>query len=87
VLAAGVLAVAGCGGSQTKAVSLDFTSPTTTTISNVKTGELVHCRKIEARVPVPRHSVVTNSPSSPGQLQLTRLRNGSLLVSCRSGSS
>jgi hypothetical protein len=68
----------------------------TTTISNVTTGDLVRCKGgPSANVPTPGGAVAVGrdrlsptgtpaSSSSSGEIQLTRLRNGSIAVTCAS---
>ena len=66
----------------------------TTTISNVATGDVVRCKGgLSAEVPTPGGAVAVGrdrlsptgtpaSSSSMGEIQLTRLRNGSVTVTC-----
>jgi hypothetical protein len=93
VLAVGFL-VAGCGAG-TKAGSLTVTGPTTTTVFNSKTGELISCEprpgaSVEpgARVPAPDEGMVGfadgRNASPSGKIQLTRSQDGSLVVVCSS---
>jgi hypothetical protein len=68
----------------------------TTTISNVATGDLVRCKGgPSANVPTPGGAVAVgrdrlsptgtpSSTSSRGEIQLTRLRDGSVTVTCTS---
>lgn len=68
----------------------------TTTISNVATGQLVRCKGgPSANVPTPGGTVAVGrdrlrptgtpaSSSSLGEIQLTRLRSGSVTVTCTS---
>ncbi|HEY3577451.1 MAG TPA: hypothetical protein VGK68_05590 [Gaiellaceae bacterium] len=85
-VAATVLFLAACGsGQELDAVTL--TVPTMTTIANAKTGALVRCGSVGAHVPAPGHGVAAMgdgaAPSSSASLQLKRLGNGSLVVTCR----
>lgn len=91
VAAAVGLALAGCGsssGAKTTAPMTILTAPTTTTISNVKTGATVFCKnkdvQAKAKVPSPGHGtgVFADGTSSSASLQLSRHSDGSLAVSC-----
>jgi hypothetical protein len=78
---------AGCGSGKMLG-SLSVTGPTVTTVENVKTGALIRCNGIVgARVPRPGHGVSGSADgSSPGlssEIELKRLQDGSLVVSCR----
>lgn len=77
-------AAAGCG-SGTKTEPLIFTKRTSTTIANPKTGVLVRCQKVSAKVPAEGAGVAItgDGTSSSPELQLTRLPDNSLLISCK----
>jgi hypothetical protein len=85
LLAAGL--AAGCGSGKVLG-SLSVTGPTVTTLQSVKTGALIRCNgSVGARVPSPGHGVSGSSDgSSPAlstEIDLKRLPDGSLVISCR----
>lgn len=65
-----------------------FTAPTTTTFATAKTGATIRCTKGRvhptAKVPSPGHgtAIFADGERSSASLQLTRHRDGSLVVSC-----
>lgn len=90
ILAPALVAVglaAGCGSAKTFG-SMSVTGPTVTTVPNVKTGALIRCNgSVGARVPPPGHGVTgsadSSSPALSSEIDLKRLVDGSLVISCR----
>jgi hypothetical protein len=85
LLAAGL--AAGCGSGKVLG-SLSVTGPTVTTVASVKTGALIRCDgSVGAKVPPPGHGVSGSadgsSPALSAEIDLKRLPDGSLVVSCR----
>ena len=78
---------AGCGSAKMLG-SLSVTGPTVTTVESIKTGALVRCNgNVGAKVPPPGHGVSGSadgsSPALSSEIDLKRLQDGSLVVSCR----
>lgn len=79
---------AGCG-SGSKTAQTHFAGPTTTTVSNVATGDEVRCTmrgvSVGAVVPEPGGGVTATADGLSGgaTIQLRRGQDGSLTVSCR----
>ena len=78
---------AGCGSGKVFG-SMSVTGPTITTVQSVKTGALIRCNgNVGAKVPPPGHGVSgSSSGSSPAlssEIDLKRLQDGSLVISCR----
>ena len=78
---------AGCG-SQKVFGSMSVTGPTVTTVDSVKTGAVIRCDgSVGAKVPPPGHRVSGSakgtSPALSPEIDLKRLQDGSLVVSCR----
>ena len=78
---------AGCGSGKVSG-SMSVTGPTVTTVKAVKTGALIHCNgSVGAKVPPPGHAVSGSangsSPALSSEIDLKRLQNGSLVISCR----
>jgi hypothetical protein len=68
--------------------SMSVTGPTVTTVQSVKTGALIRCNgNVGAKVPPPGQGVNGSSDgASPGlssEIDLKRLQDGSLVISCR----
>ena len=90
VLALALVAVglgAGCGSGKMLG-SMSVTGPTVTTVKNVKTGALIRCNgSVGAKVPAEGHGVsgsaAGSSPALSSEIDLKRLRDGSLVISCR----
>ena len=78
-----LLALAGCGSGTTG--SLTFTTKTTTTLANPRTGEPVQCHKLHAKIPPQGESIAASGKGSSAseKLQLTRASDGSLIISCK----
>jgi hypothetical protein len=77
----------GCG-SGTMFRSLSVTGPMVTTVESVKTGGLIRCNgSVGAKVPAPGHGVSgsanASSPALSSEIDLKRLQDGSLVISCR----
>jgi hypothetical protein len=73
----------GCGLSK-KAVSGPITVTGTTTISNVKVGTLIRCKRgPAARVPHWFGGSALKLPGVAGEMVLKHRHNGSVTVSCR----
>jgi hypothetical protein len=91
ILALALVAVglaAGCGSGKVFG-SMGLTGPTVTTVGRVKTGALIRCDgKVGAKVPPPGRGVSgSGSASSPAlspEIDLKRLQDGTLVISCRS---
>jgi hypothetical protein len=76
-------------GSGKKSVPSSFAGPVTTTFANATTGEPIRCKSsygvdVGAVVPPPGKGVsgTGDGPSGGATIQLTRGRDGSLIVSC-----
>jgi hypothetical protein len=90
ILALALVAVglaAGCGSGKMFR-SMSVTGPTVTTVENVKTGALIRCNgTVGAKVPPPGHGVSGSadgsSPALSAEIDLKRLEDGSLVISCR----
>ena len=90
ILALALVAVglaAGCGSAKVFG-SMSVTGPTVTTVESVKTGALIRCNgSVGARVPPPGHGVSgsanASSPALSSEIDLKRLQDGSLVISCR----
>jgi hypothetical protein len=90
ILAVAFVAVglaAGCGSGKMLG-SMSVTGPTVTTVKSVKTGALIRCnRSVGAKVPAPAHGVSGSaggsSPALLSEIDLKRLHDGSLVISCR----
>ena len=81
-------ALAACG-SGTKSGPRSFTGPVTTTVANANTGDTIRCTSSQgvhagAAVPLPGQGVTGNADATSGgaTIQLTRRKDGSLVVSC-----
>jgi hypothetical protein len=66
---------------------MNVTGPTVTTVNSVETGTLIRCdRSVGAKTPPPGHRVSgpvnAASPALSPQIDLRRLRDGSLVISC-----
>lgn len=66
---------------------INVTGPTVTTVKSVGTGTLVRCDgSVRAKAPPPGHDVSgpvnASSPALSPQIELRRLRDGSLVISC-----
>jgi hypothetical protein len=78
---------AGCGSGKMFR-SMSVTGPTVTTVTSVKTGALIRCNgSVGAKVPPPGHGVSGSangsSPALSSEIDLKRLQDGSLVISCR----
>jgi hypothetical protein len=88
VLSAAGFALAACGsgaGIASRPGTTSFTGPITTTIADVHTSDAMTCDDMAgAQVPRPGHGVTNNADgtSRSATLQLNRLADGSLVVSC-----
>jgi hypothetical protein len=90
ILALALVAVglaAGCGSGKVFG-SMSLTGPTVTTVKSVKTGALIRCDgSVGAKVPPPGHGVSGSangsSPALSPEIELKRLQDGSLVISCR----
>ena len=68
--------------------SMSVTGPTVTTVKSVKTGPLIRCNgSVGAKVPATGHGVSGSaggsSPALSSEIDLERLQDGSLVISCR----
>lgn len=66
---------------------MNVTGPTVTTVNSVETGALIRCDgSVGAKAPPPGHEVSgpvdTSSPALAPQIDLRRLGDGSLVISC-----
>ena len=90
ILALALVAVglaAGCGSGKVLG-SMSVTGPTVTTVETVKTGAVIRCNgSVGAKVPPPGHGVSGSadgsSPALSSEIDLKRLQDGSLVISCR----
>lgn len=90
ILALALVAVgfaAGCGSGKVRG-SMSITGPTVTTVESVKTGAVIRCNgSVGAKVPPPGHGVSGSadgsSPALSSEIDLKRLQDGSLVISCR----
>ena len=90
ILALALVAVglaAGCGSGKMLG-SMSVTGPTVTTVKSVETGALIRCNgRVGAKVPAPGHEVSGSadgsSPALSSEIDLKRLQDGSLVISCR----
>ncbi len=78
---------AGCGSGKMFG-SMSVTGPTVTTVRSVKTGAVIRCNgSVGAKVPPPGHGVSGSSngssPALSSEIDLRRLQDGSLVISCR----
>ena len=85
LVAAGL--AAGCGSGKVLG-SMSVTGPTVTTVNSVKTGALIRCNgSVGAKVPPPGHGVSGSagaaSPALSSEIDLKRLQDGALVISCR----
>jgi hypothetical protein len=68
--------------------SMSVTGPTVTTVKSVKTGPSIRCNgSVGAKVPATGHGVSGSaggsSPALSSEIDLERLQDGSLVISCR----
>jgi len=90
ILALALVAVglaAGCGSGKMFR-SMSVTGPTVTTVKSAKTGALIRCNgSVGAKVPALGHRVSGSadwsSPALSSEIDLKRLQDGSLVISCR----